>query len=170
MGIIYLGEPGGYTECEIMDAEVDLLWNLRYHLSTRRRKKFTKILFDSLTPVVMDLLAGREYTREEIINTDYFQKYIRRLHPGKGVREMSEREIMHFIKHFNQTISLLYDIKENGLINPIDFLETIDRRRYLLRGYRRLLIAKALRIKKIKIRVIPQLSIYAFLESGGYLG
>jgi len=153
-----------------MDAEVDLLWNLRYYLSTSKRKRFIKILFDSLTPIVMDLLAGREFTREEIINTDYFQKYIRRLHPGKGVREMSEREIRHFIKHFNQTINLLSDIKGKGLLDPLDFIEMVDGRRYMIRGYRRLVIAKALGIKKVDVKIIPQLSKIAFLESGGYIG
>jgi len=121
-------------------------------------------------PIIVSIMAGEGFTEEEIIETDYFQKYIRRLHPGKGIREMSEREKRHFLGHFNDTIHLLNDIKVNGVKDTLDFIETIDGNRYMLRGYRRLVIAKALKIKRIKVKIIPEIGIMSFLESGGYIG
>ena len=165
-----LGEFGRYFEYRIKEADVNILWNLRYHLSTPRRKKFSKILFDSLYPVVENLLSGKIYSHQEIVGTEYFQRYLRRLHPGKGKREMTKRIENHCVKHFLETENLLWDIEQYGLSDPIDFVDAINGKRYMLRGYRRLVIAKALGIKEIKVKIIPEIGKIAFLESGGYIG
>ncbi|RLJ04011.1 MAG: hypothetical protein DRP08_02595 [Candidatus Aenigmatarchaeota archaeon] len=117
---------------------VDELWEKRLGISEPLKRYRLEIFFDAF----MRFLKGDE---------ERYYNYLMS-HRMKRPREITDRDIQHVRRKMKNARKLYADIKENGLMAPLEFY----RKRgniILFRGYRRLAILKELGYKKVSARV-----------------
>ena len=100
-------------------------------------------------PFVDGVLAGKEYTDEELKQLPYYgylAKHIKKL-PDYTDLKLDDKGVRHVLKKMRRAESLCKDIRDNGLQSPLCFWKN-GKQRILQRGQRRVVIMKKLGIRK----------------------
>lgn len=130
---------------------VQELWENRLGIAEPLKRERIKIFFDSFLEVIQSLNNGKEYTDEEIEKSRYFQ-YLR-THLSKEHRyPLTEQGREHILKKFKGGIALFNNVKKYGFKAPLQCYQK-DGNIILWKGYRRLVIAHVLGIKKVAIQM-----------------
>jgi hypothetical protein len=149
-GTIYKGLRAKYHKGE-QDYRLAELWECRVGLCEPLKRERLKIFFDSFTEVMENLKAGKTYTKEDMEKSRYYQylvTHLSRSYVGKPP-EWGKR---HVLRKFESAIRLFHDIQKNGIKSPLQCYAK-DGNLILWRGYRRLVIAKVLGVKRFAIVV-----------------
>lgn len=115
---------------------VSELWKNRLEMAYPNKVESTKIFFNEFPKVIKELHSGKIYSIEDMKKSSYWT-YISRYH--KSWRSQSPEAIKAMQNKFQDAIDLFYDIKKNGMKNPIDIVVDGEKR-LLNRGARRLVI------------------------------
>jgi hypothetical protein len=126
------------------------LWKNRFFLAAAHKQDRAKIFFVAYKEIMERLHSGHMYDIGEIVQTDYWE-YIRAYHRGWQKEPLSRGARRQMGSKFFDGVNLFYDIKRNGMRNPLDILVEHGKCD-LYRGNRRLVILKVLGIEKAKIR------------------
>lgn len=122
---------------------VDDIFDNLTHLWDKRRASRGILFVEAAIPFFTELHNGRVFTDAELRNTTYY-KYI-----TDGWQGNKDRDLTAIIK---DGVTLYYDIKANGMKNPIDFW--IAREKLSLsKGARRTVITKLLGYKNLPVRI-----------------
>jgi hypothetical protein len=129
---------------------VNNLWNNRLFLAAVHKQKRAKVFFVAFKEVMERLHSGYVYDDSEINQTDYWG-YIREYHRSWQKEPLPRGARRQMSRKFFDGVNLFYDIKKNGMRNPLDILVESGKCD-LYRGNRRLVILKVLGIEKAKVR------------------
>jgi hypothetical protein len=123
------------------------MWEKRHYIYDHSKQQRGALFYDSFHEFVENVLSGKKWSEKEIRDTRYY-RYLR-----------THASIKHWNIHqdvlnkINDSIRLIEDIRDNGLIRPIEAFRYDDGQMKIERGYRRFVILKALGYKKIPLRV-----------------
>jgi hypothetical protein len=127
----------------IRENYVNDLWERRLDLAVTRKKERAAIFWNVFLEILTRLRDGVGYSREEMEVTGFWEY-------NKGLRKHADHEYLE--SKFTDAVKLFYDIRKNGMIDPIDIIINQYGNGILFRGSRRLAILKTLRTKKAKVR------------------
>jgi len=115
---------------------VESIWLRRLGIADPLKRQRIAFMFDSFLEIAEAVSAGRKYRFKDARKTDYF-RYLKT--HDLGVR--SDKKL--FRKNFESGARLVENIKENGLLYPIEAY--VENGNFVLfRGYRRIVALKAL--------------------------
>jgi glycosyltransferase involved in cell wall biosynthesis/GT2 family glycosyltransferase len=125
---------------------IDDLWEHRIaHSEPSKRHRLT-IFWLSFEPFVRSVLAG---------SPDYsgrYHEYLLSHTKRTGLRRRTEKEHRHVDRKMQDSVRLILDIKTNGIKAPLAFYRDEAHERMIQwKGYRRLVIAHVLGIKKVPL-------------------
>lgn len=133
----------------IIEADIQHLWdNKRFYSRNPKRKDTFCECFGEIIERVND---GHVYTDEEAEHTKYW-KYLKSYHKSWREVPISKRAYKQLRSRFYDGIKLYHDIKKNGINDPFIIKKFDDGYRQVC-GNRRMVIAKILGIKKVKVLV-----------------
>jgi len=110
----------------------------------------------TFSPFIESLVAGKTYTDEELKDLPYYNYLVKHLHPATR-DPLTPKGAMRVQEKMRDAISLYEDIRDNGLKTPLDAYKN-KKERVIIRGYRRLVIAKHLGYKKVPVRIFSTLA------------
>jgi len=111
-------------------------------IANPRKVNRLRLFYELFGNLVNEWMNGKHYSDEEIVLSPYF-KYLRAYHSVWMKEPMSDRVKREIIRRWRDGEQLFYDIKQNGMKNPIEML--LDGKdTYIRRGNRRLTILKVL--------------------------
>ena len=147
-GTLYKGLRSRLSQ-DKTDIPIAELWLRRPGISEPAKKHRLKIFFDSFAEFCEQLAAGVKFTDEELTKTPYFHYLTTHLPPASR-DPVTAWGRKHCLKKIADSIRLFENIKAFGLKAPLECYSR-DRHLILWKGYRRLVIAKALGFKTIPI-------------------
>lgn len=151
-GTAFKGSRVKYRD-EFKDESLDKIWEHRTGYSEPLKRWRLKIFFDSFLEVIEQVKTGKKFTEKEKLESRYFNYLV--THLAKEVLPQDKKEYVkkwkrHLLKKFDSGINLFKSIEKNGLYAPLEFYRKDDRV-YLWKGYRRLVILKALGYKEVPV-------------------
>lgn len=123
--------------------------------------KSIDVFFETFRPFVEMVLKG---TLKDVRDTTYFQYLIAHLNPVL-LMPLTEKGINYAVNKAQNTITLINDIDENGLKDPLDMWYAKGQLK-IIRGYRRLVILEATGTPTVRVRVWPSEEIYYRNQKG----
>jgi hypothetical protein len=101
--------------------------------------------YKTFPPFVLSVLGGEIYTDEELESLPYFDYLVKHLHPGTR-DPLTPKGKRHAMEQIKGGISLINDIKNNGMNIPIDVYKN-NGELIIKKGDRRIVILKHLKCK-----------------------
>jgi hypothetical protein len=138
------------TEIEEEECLVEDLWNSRFELTINHKRRRLYWFYEVFREVMEKLNQGHVYAAAEMRETGYW-KYIAGYHPTWRQEPRTRKVNLQMRYKFRGSIDLFHDIKERGMIDPLDVIVENGEKR-LYRGYRRLVILKTLGTEKARVR------------------
>ena len=138
------------TKIEEVVVLVEDLWEIRHLLADRRKRRRLYWFYDAFRSLMEQLNAGHVFTVEDMKEASYWE-YIEGYHKSWSQVPRTKRAERQMIRKFRNSVNLFHDIRERGMIDPLDFIVR-GRRPQLYRGYRRLVILNALGTEKARVR------------------
>ena len=146
---------------------VEALLAQRLEFSDQKSKRGSRrnlARFLVIFPVFMEAAKDKKvFTDEELEQFEYCDYLKTRLHP-KHRNPITRWGRRHVFSIMRDGVSLYHDIKDYGLKNPLELYTTIEGRRRMSRGGRRLVIISMLGHKTVPVRIFESRT--AMLNSG----
>lgn len=121
------------------------------NLAVAYKKKRLAIFFDSFMEVISNVHEGHLYSVGMAKSSAYWE-YLKGYHTSWQTDPLGRKAERQMRLKFWNGIELYYDIKKNGMLNPLEMRKRKGRI-HLWAGYRRLVILKVLGIKTAKVSV-----------------
>lgn len=122
------------------------LWENRLALANPRKKKRLRRFYDVLEPLARMWDKGQTLNDQDAMQTDYFH-YLRKYRPRWMKEPLDEQIKQEILAKWRDTENLFYDIKQRGMLDPIEMVVDPGDVRYIRRGNRRLVCLHVLGIK-----------------------
>jgi len=131
---------------------VDDLWKRKLLLAEPGKYHRAILMYKAVYSFVSDLNNGIKYNKKNYQETDYF-KYLK--HTYKA-RHNQSKILKRKLRKVKDLIGLYNDIKKNGIQDPLVAYEGGKTGMILVKGSRRLVIAKILGIDRVQVTIYPR--------------
>jgi len=129
------------------DAAVQNLWDNRYIYYNPTKIKYAEKFYDSFEDLIEKVHKGGNI---DIPNTWYWN-YIKIYHRAWKEKILTQQSIKGMTEKVENGINLYYDIKKNGMLNPLGVIIE-DGNFIIYRGCRRLVILHVLGVERLKVQ------------------
>jgi hypothetical protein len=137
---------------------VEALWQFRMEIAQRRKRRRLARFYRIFLELIRDVAAGKTYTLEQMRGSPWW-RHLRPMYRSWSDNPLSEKAVRQLQQRFQDSIDLFHDVREHGVRDPLEMFWA-DGGRYLILGYRRLVICHVLGVETVDVLTHPDYDTY----------
>lgn len=138
---------------------VNLLWKNRHEISQPKKRRRLARFYKLFLRLILNVAGGGVYTLDAMQRSPWWD-HLRPKYRQWSEEPLTETAVKEMQAAFQTSITLFHSIRENGVRDPL-VMYWESGNRYMILGYRRLVICRVLGIDSVRVLTHPDYDTYA---------